>query len=170
MLNTSILKPAIDNLIDQIKEQSATLTHPLPPDPKKQDEFNKLLQSIAKLRGRPLFYPYLSSGLGNGPLVQLADGSVKLDFICGIGAHILGHSHPELMRASIRGTLEDIGMQGNLQMNIIYKEVLEKLIEVASKQSHLAQAWICPSGSMANENALKIIRQKKTGGKKNPRF
>ena len=166
MLNTAVFESAINTLVDQIKEQSSTLTHPLPPDPKKRDYFNGILKSIAELRGRSLFYPYLSSGLGNGPLVQLADGSVKLDFVCGVGPHILGHSHPELIRASIRGALEDTVVQGNLQMSLIYKEVLEKLIEVAGKKSNLAQAWICPSGSMANENALKIIRQKKQGARK----
>ena len=166
MSNTSVFESAINTLIDQIKEQSSTLTQPLPPDPKKRDYFNSLLKSIAELRGRSLFYPYLSSGLGNGPLVQLADGSVKLDFICGIGPHILGHSHPELIRASLQGALEDTVMQGNLQMGLIYKEVLEKLIGIAGKRSNLAHAWICPSGSMANENALKVIRQKKQGARK----
>ena len=166
MFNTSHLKPLIDSLIEKIQEQSFTLTKPLSPDPKKKNHMEDILKSIAKLRGRPLFYPYLSSGLGHGPLVQLADGSVKLDFICGIGPHILGHSHPELIRASIQGAVEDTVIQGNLQMSEIYQKVLDKLIHTAGRHSNLAQAWICPSGSMANENALKIIRQKKNGARK----
>ena len=156
----------LDSLIEQVQKQSLALTQPLPPDPKKKDRLNSFLKSIAELRGRPLFYPYLSSGLGNGPLVQLVDGSVKLDFVCGIGPHILGHSHPDLIRSSLRGALEDTVMQGHLQMGEIYPKVLEALIEIAGKKSRLAQAWICPSGSMANENALKIIRQKKRGARK----
>ena len=160
MLNISPFESLIDKIVNQITEQSLSLTQPLPPDPQKKDKYASLLKAIAELRGRPLLYPYLSSGLGNGPLVQLADGSVKLDFICGIGPHILGHSHPDLLKASLRGAMEDTTMQGHLQMGGIYKEVLEKLLSIAGKRSRLAQAWLCPSGSMANENALKVIRQK----------
>ena len=89
-----------------------------------------------------------------------------MDFICGIGPHILGHSHPEMIKAALRGALEDATMQGHLQMGQIYKELLEKLLSLAGKKSRLAQAWFCPSGSMANENALKLIRQKKKGARK----
>ena len=166
MLNTSIFESLIDKIVNQIKEQSLNLTKPLPPDPIKKDKYASLLKAIDEFRGRPLFYPYLSSGLGNGPYIQLDDGSVKLDFICGIGPHILGHSHPDLLRASLRGAMEDTTMQGHLQMGGIYKEVLKKLLSIAGKKSKLAQAWLCPSGSMANENALKVIRQKKKGARK----
>lgn len=166
MKNTTAMNTLIDQLLDQIQEQTSHLNQPMPPDPKKQDHYKHLLKSISKLRGRPLFYPYLSSGLGKGPLVQLEDGSVKLDFICGIGPHILGHSHPELIRACLKGALEDCVMQGHLQMSSIYNKTLAKLIEIAGKKSKLVQGWICPSGSMANENALKIIRQKKQGARK----
>ena len=166
MLNTLSSEVFIDKIVNQIKEQSLTLTKPLAPNPNKKDSYTNLLKAISELRGRPLFYPYLSSGLGNGPLVQLADGSVKLDFICGVGPHILGHSHPDLIKASLRGALEDTVMQGHLQMGGVYKELLEKLLLIAGKRSKLAQAWFCPSGSMANENALKVIRQKKKGARK----
>ena len=164
--NTLPFEPFIDSIINKIKELSSKLTQPCPPDPKQKESYENLLKSIADLRGRPLFYPYLSSGLGNGPLVQLIDGSIKLDFICGIGPHILGHSHPDLIRASLRGAIEDTVIQGHLQMGGVYKEVLEKLLSIAGRTSNLAQAWFCPSGSMANENALKVIRQKKKGARK----
>ena len=160
------LAPSLDQLVQQIEAQSSHIKGPREPTPSKAKEYSHLLQSIARLRGRPLFYPYVSSGLGRGPLVQLKDGSVKLDFICGIGPHILGHSHPELIKASLRGALEDVAMQGHLQMNEIYEKLLQKLIELASKRSHLSQAWICPSGSMANENAIKVLLQKKPGSRK----
>lgn len=165
-MQNTVIESLIDQLVSQVQQQSSHIREPLPPDPGKVKKYQQILQSIAELRGRPLFYPYLSAGLGHGPLVQLEDGSVKLDFICGIGPHILGHSHPELVRASLRGALEDTVMQGNLQMGGIYKDVLEKLIQIAGRKSHLTQAWIAPSGSMANENALKLIRQKKEGARK----
>ncbi|MCY4321787.1 MAG: aminotransferase class III-fold pyridoxal phosphate-dependent enzyme [Bdellovibrionaceae bacterium] len=156
----------IEQLVAQIQDRSKTLTEPKASDDNKKEEYHHFLKSIGNLRGRPLYYPYLSSGLGKGPFVQLLDGSVKLDFICGIGAHILGHSHPELLKSSIEGALEDTVMQGNLMMNKIYLKVLEKLIGIAGKNSGLAHAWFAPSGSMANENALKVIRQKKEGARK----
>ena len=166
MLNTLEMESFIDQIVDQIQKQSSTLTKPLPPSPDKKSLLEKHLKTIDELRGRPLLYPYISSGLGNGPLVQLIDDSVKLDFICGIGPHILGHSHPELIRASLKAALEDTPMQGHLLMGEIYTKLLEKLLFLAGRQSGLSQAWFCPSGSMANENALKAIRQKKKGARK----
>ena len=166
MLNSSVFESLIESIVHKIEEESSKITKPLPPDPNKKKRYDKILNSIDHLRGRPLFFPYLSSGLGRGPLVELADGSVKLDFVCGIGPHILGHSHPDLIRASLRGALEDTVIQGHLQMGEVYNKVLKKLISLANKKSNLAQAWICPSGSMANENALKVIRQKNKGARK----
>ena len=145
MLKYSFFEPFLDKIVDQIQQESVTLTKPLPPDPKRQSSFQKLLKSISELRGRPLFYPYISSGLGRGPLVLLADGSVKLDFVCGIGPHILGHSHPKLIKASLRGALEDTVMQGNLQMSAIYEQLFEKIDRNCGQQSSLAQAWFAPS-------------------------
>ena len=156
----------IDKLVAQVQADSADISEVKPSDKNKKQDYEKQLKSIAELRGRPLYYPYISSGLGNGPLVKLLDGSIKLDFICGIGVHILGHSHPELIRSSLQGALEDTVMQGNLLMGEIYSKVFQKLIDIASKNSSLSQAWFAPSGTMANENALKVIRQKKQGARK----
>ena len=155
----------IESLAERRLREAKKISAPRPPDPKKAENYKGLLKRISDLRGRDLYYPYISSGLGKGPFVQLADHSVKLDFVCGIGAHILGHSHPAILKASLRGALEDAVMQGHLQMSSIYKEVLGKLLSLAGKKSRLSQGWLCPSGSMANENALKAIRQKKQGAR-----
>ena len=154
------LSSLIDQIVNHIKKESLKLQKPEPQNPNKTKSYTKLLKSIADFRGRPLLYPYLSSGLGHGPLVQLDDGSVKLDFVCGIGPHILGHSHPELIRSALKGALEDSVMQGHLQMGKIYEKLLQKLLEISGEKSRLSHVWLCPSGSMANENALKVIRQK----------
>jgi len=156
----------INQLTKEYQKKSEGITQVRPPQEEKQSFYQESLKTISALRGRPLFYPYISSGLGRGPFVQLLDGSVKLDFICGIGPHILGHSHPELIKAGIKGALEDVVMQGHLQVSEVYKELLESLTQIAGKNSRLAQAWFCPSGSMANENALKAIRQKHKGARK----
>lgn len=155
----------IDLLINDILKKTNSITSPRPANKKLVLKYEQELQSIGNLRGRPLFYPYIGSGLGQGPLVELQDGSVKLDFICGIGVHILGHSHPEMLRAALEGALEDIAMQGHLQANEIYSQTLKKLLNLAGRDSRLAHGWLCPSGSMANENALKAIRQQKKGAR-----
>ncbi|MGH1468751.1 MAG: aminotransferase class III-fold pyridoxal phosphate-dependent enzyme [Bdellovibrionales bacterium] len=116
-------------------------------------------------RGRPLFFKYVGSGRGRGPYVELEDGSVKIDLINGIGIHVLGHSHPYILESSVKAALSDVVMQGNLQPNKEYMEIMEKLVEIGSRSSNLKHVWLCPSGSMANENGLKMCRQKTNGAR-----
>ncbi|MEO0335842.1 MAG: aminotransferase class III-fold pyridoxal phosphate-dependent enzyme, partial [Pseudomonadota bacterium] len=130
------------------------------------DQMNKVAEEINSTRGRPLFFKYVGSGIGRGPYVELIDGSVKLDLINGIGINIMGHSHPEVMKASLRGSLSDVVMQGNLEPNHEWLDLSKKLVEIASRNSRLRHCWVTTSGSMANENALKMARQKNTPARK----
>ncbi|MEM0926593.1 MAG: aspartate aminotransferase family protein, partial [Planctomycetota bacterium] len=57
-----------------------------------KNDYEAWLSRLTLVRGGPPIWPYLSSGVGRGPYVELADGSVKLDFICGIGVHGAGPS------------------------------------------------------------------------------
>lgn len=128
-----------------------------PADPALVDEYQSLLARLAVARGGGTYFPYLASGLGQGPWVELADGSIKLDFISGIGVHGLGHSHPRLLSASIESALEDTIMQGNLQQHRPTVEMCERLLKLASGGgADLAHCLLTTSGAMANENALKI--------------
>lgn len=121
------------------------------------EPYSQMLARLAGARGGATYFPYLSSGLGRGPLVELADGSVKFDFISGIGVHGLGHSHPELLDASIDAALEDTIMQGNLQQHPPSLLVCERMLELANRQgATLGHCLLSTSGAMANENALKI--------------
>lgn len=135
--------------------------------PKAEREINleTISQDILNSRGRPLFFNYVGSGRGSGPYVELEDGSVKLDLINGIGIHILGHSHPKVLEKTVEASLSDAVMQGNLQPNKEYAAILSKLTEISSRHSKLKHAWLSPSGSMANENALKMCRQKTNGAR-----
>jgi acetylornithine aminotransferase len=95
--------------------------------------------------------------MGNGPFVELGDGSVKLDFIVGIGVHGMGHSDPTMMSATIDAALEDTVMQGNLQHDEASLLMCERLIELARGQgARLDHCLLSTSGAMANENSLKI--------------
>jgi acetylornithine/N-succinyldiaminopimelate aminotransferase len=123
------------------------------------------MDHLGKLRGRPLYHNYVGTGSGTGPFVELIDGSVKLDLINGIGIHIMGHANRRVMKASVRGALSDIIMQGNLQPNNDYWKLSEKLVKLASRKSNLRHVWFATCGTMANENALKLARQKNSPAK-----
>lgn len=154
------IKSGIKALVSETLKLSGEIQGVRPPQTQSSAEFEKYCQQIGSLRGRPLYYEYIGSGAGYGPYVELEDGSIKLDFINGIGIHILGHSHPEVLEASLEASIADITMQGNLQPNQEYRLVLEKLMSIASRKSKLKYAWLTTCGAMAGENALKIARQK----------
>ncbi len=120
------------------------------------DSYSAQLQRVARLRGRPLFFPYIGSGLGRGARVLTADGRWLLDFAIGIGVHFFGHSHPDLLRAALTAAASDVVMQGNLQANAEYGDLLDLLLSYSAPQ--LVHGWLSLSGAEANENALKLIR------------
>jgi 4-aminobutyrate aminotransferase-like enzyme len=122
--------------------------------------YAQAVAALEELRGGPLLLPLLVSGIGHGPLVELADGSVKYDMINGIGVHHLGHSHPALAEAAIDAALADTIMQGNLQQDETAAVFADLLLTLArSGGAELAHCFIASSGVMAGENALKIALQ-----------
>src|SRR5271170_5388684 len=102
-------------ILQALAEHKQALTAVRPPDPERKVEYDDLLRQFGENRAGNLFYPYLGAGIGNGPLVELADGSVKFDMISGIGVHHFGHSHAALLSAGLDAALRDTVMQGNLQ-------------------------------------------------------
>ncbi|MFZ0564899.1 MAG: aminotransferase class III-fold pyridoxal phosphate-dependent enzyme [Chlamydiales bacterium] len=147
---------AKEQILAAVKKHSQSIQAIRPPKSDLVQSYEKTIKQFEKYRSIPLFYPYLGSGIGNGALVELADGSVKYDFISGIGAHF-GHSHPMLISAAIDAAIQDIAVEGNLQQNVDGFKLTEKLIEA----SGLDHCFLTNSGAMANENALKLIFQKK---------
>ncbi len=142
---------------EAVASHSASMTDVGGAEPGLVDEYSELLQRLGVVRGGPPFWPYLASGLGNGPYVELADGSVKLDFIGGIGVHGCGHSDARMIDAAIDAAIEDTVMQGNLQQHPPSIKMCERLIEMASSSgANLDHCLLSTSGAMANENALKI--------------
>lgn len=144
-------------LCEALAEQQKKITQIRPPIPALKQSYDEMLSSFAEYRGAKLWHPFLGSGIGNGALVELADGSIKYDFICGIGAHYWGHSHPDLLDSGIDAALSDTVMQGHLQQNVDALELTALLVK-ASKLDH---CFLTTSGALANENALKIAFQKK---------
>lgn len=134
---------------------------PTPENSPAREQYLKTLQEFTRDRGRDLYFPFLSSGLGSGMYVELADGSVKIDLITGIGINFFGHAHPELISEMIQALSQDT-MQGNLQPGIEARELLRALLARVGPESRLKHGWLLCSGTMSNEIALKIIRQKRT--------
>lgn len=163
--NSPVIESLVSDLVDEVMVHNAEINGVKNPDPSLTDSFKKRMDLIGELRGRPLYHPYVGTGAGNGCFVELEDGSVKLDLINGIGIHIMGHSNPRVMKAAVRGALSDVVMQGNLQPNHDYIKFTEKLVQIAGRKSRLKHAWFSTCGTMANENALKMARQKNSPAK-----
>ena len=155
-----VIEGLICDLVDEVSVHNSAITSVRGPQAHLIEQSKRKLDYTGTLRGRPLYHPYIGTGAGNGVYVELEDGSVKLDLINGIGIHIMGHSHPRVIKAAVRGGLSDIVMQGNLQPNNEYWQLTEKLVQIASRKSRLKHAWFATCGTMANESALKIARQK----------
>ena len=168
LLQSKVIKNLISSLVKQITYVNSHIQGPRGPLGLQAINLQnqKLIEHTGALRGRPLFLPYIGSGAGRGVYVELEDGSVKMDLINGIGIHIMGHGHPQIIEASLEASLLDPLMQGNLQLNRQWSLLAEKLVQLASKKSRLKHCWLTTSGSMANENALKITRQKNTPARK----
>lgn len=90
---------------------------------------------------------------GEGAMLYDADGKKYLDLFAGFGGAILGHSHPELIRAASEqaGRLWHVG-------NTFYNEPQIEFAERLNKHAFAGQAFFCHSGAEANEAAVKLAR------------
>ncbi|MBI1304809.1 MAG: aminotransferase class III-fold pyridoxal phosphate-dependent enzyme [Phycisphaera sp.] len=161
--SNAAIDASIRDIVAEVVAKSRLLTGARPAREGAKETLAGWLKRATEVRGRGPLYPYLGSGLGNGALVELVDGSVKWDLINGIGVHMFGHSDPGLIEASLRASLSDLVMQGNLQYNedaILFGEFLA---QEAARSSRLKHCFITNSGCMANEAALKVCQQKTSG-------
>jgi acetylornithine/N-succinyldiaminopimelate aminotransferase len=150
----------VNDLVDEVSSMTSELHSIRPAHPLLIESAKATMDHLGKLRGRPLYHNYIGTGAGSGPFVELIDGSVKIDLINGIGIHLMGHGNQRVMKAAVRGALSDVVMQGNIQPNNDYWKLSEKIIQLASRKSQLKHVWFATCGTMANENALKLTRQK----------
>lgn len=160
-LHTSpAVRAAIDSIVAEVRARSAEITGVRGPIEELREPYEAYMKRAAEVRGRGLLYPYLGSGVGNRELVELMDGSVKWDMVCGIGVHFFGHSDPDLTEAALSAGIDDVVKHGNLQSGFEPYEFAETLLKLAQKGSRLKHAYVATSGAMANENALKVCYQK----------
>ncbi len=163
LLSNSNVESAIGTLIDELRTAQQSLTGAQPASGEHVETMQNWLDRVASTKGKPALYPYVGSGLGNGPLVQLEDGSVKWDMINGIGVHMFGHSDPAMVETAVRAAMTDVVMQGNLQFNADSILFSELLLEQAGSDSRIEHCFLSNSGAVANESALKICMQKRGG-------
>lgn len=162
LLSSQRYRSAKQEIVNAILEGASCINgiRPGSSAPEVKEAYQRAIRDFQKDRGRELFYPFISSGIGNGPFVELLDGSVKYDLITGIGINFFGHTHPELVSEMVDALSSDT-MQGNLQPGHEAKEALRAVLSRVGSGCRLAHGWLLCSGTMSNEIALKIIRQKK---------
>jgi 4-aminobutyrate aminotransferase-like enzyme len=132
-----------------------------PAAPLTHSQMEAELADLANLRGRPAFYPYLGAGVGRGARAMMADGRWLLDLALGIGVHLFGHGNLDLIETAIRAAASDLAMQGNLIFNREYGALMKTLLAHAPRG--MDHCWLSLSGADANENALKLVRQRRDG-------
>jgi acetylornithine/N-succinyldiaminopimelate aminotransferase len=100
--------------------------------------------------------PQLTLVRGDGARVWDADGAEYVDLVGGIATNVLGHAHPEVVRA-VSEQIARIGHTSNLYINPVAVELAEALLDVAGLAGE-AKVLFVNSGAEANEAALKISR------------
>ncbi len=158
---SEVISQAFETILNEIDAKTANITEVRGPQEGLKVEYEALVDAAGQVRGRPLLYRFLGSGAGRGPLVELADGSVKYDLVGGIGVHFLGHNNPVVTRAQLEAAIEDTTKHGNLQSGTDHYEFSKRLVKHASKGSKLRHAFCTVAGTMANEFALKVCMQKR---------
>ncbi|MFO0894221.1 MAG: aminotransferase class III-fold pyridoxal phosphate-dependent enzyme [Phycisphaerales bacterium] len=161
LAGTPAVKAAFEQVLRELRQAQAALTGARPPQPEKAALMEQWMTRAAQVRGRAPHYRYLGTGLGNGPLVELVDGSVKWDMINGIGVHMFGHGDPGMTEAALQAALADTVQEGNLQFNADSIAFGEFLVKEASRATRMRHAFVSNSGCMVNEAALKVCQQKR---------
>ncbi|MFP4144145.1 MAG: aspartate aminotransferase family protein [Phycisphaeraceae bacterium] len=97
---------------------------------------------------------------GEGVWIEDADGKRYLDLFAGFGAPLLGHCHPDLVRAVTHqaNALWHVG-------NLLHTEPQTHLAEAIAHRGFGGKSFFCHSGADANEAAIKLAR---LYGKANP--
>lgn len=155
------IRGAITTIVEEVRARSAQVVGVRgPKSPELAQSYRAFLEHAASVRGRAIYYPYVGSGVGQGPFVELMDGSVKLDMLTGIGVQFFGHSDPEMVRVALEAATENVAMQGHLTGNEEAVRFASTILDLAKRRSRLAHCFLANNGAMANESALKVCFQK----------
>ena len=120
--------------------------------------YHETLERLGALRAAAPALPVLSSGHGEGARVVLADGRRVVDLVAGLGPYVFGHHDEDLLETAAIAAASDVAFQSHVLPGPQYLALTERLVEMAGPR--LRHAWLALSGSMANENALKMLFQR----------
>lgn len=91
---------------------------------------------------------------GDGVYVYDTQGKKYIDFLGGIAVNVLGHNHPELVKA----VAEQAGRMIHCS-NLYYTQTQADAAEKLVKLSGLGKVFFANSGAEANEGAIKVARK-----------
>ncbi len=91
---------------------------------------------------------------GRGCLVYDLEGREYIDFVAGIAVNVLGHAHPDVVRA-IQKQAQQVLHASNLYLT----EPQVRLAKVLVDRSFADKVFFCNSGAEANEAAIKLARR-----------
>ncbi len=96
----------------------------------------------------------VSVARGRGCLVYDLEGREYIDFVAGIAVNVLGHAHPDVVRA-IQKQAQQLLHASNLYLT----EPQVRLAKVLVNRSFADKVFFCNSGAEANEAAIKLARR-----------
>jgi len=123
------------------------------------DAYTEQLTALGAARAHAPALPLLAIGHGRGARVRLADGREVIDLVAGLGPYAFGHADPDLLETAAIAATNDVAFQSHILPGPQYAALTERLVALAGPR--LVHAWLSMSGSMANENALKMIFQRR---------
>lgn len=100
--------------------------------------------------------PEITLVSGKGSIVVDSHGKKYHDFIGGIATNVVGHAHPQVIKA-VSDQIKTLGHVSNLYANVRSMQLAKKLIEFTGDKE--ARVFFCNSGAEANEAALKLSRK-----------
>jgi acetylornithine aminotransferase len=98
--------------------------------------------------------PSINLVKGKGLYVWDDQGKKYLDFLGGIATNVVGHAHPEIVKA-VSQQISTLGHVSNLYSHPQVLALGKKIQSIVPKPSRI---FFCNSGAEANEAALKISR------------
>lgn len=145
------LRKAAADLVDAVRREARSRSL-------SADDYASSLKSLGEMRGLPMVHPLLSGGTGEGAWVQLADGRRVLDMVSGIGPYVFGHDDQDTLEVATIAAAADVAFQGHVLPGLEYYRLSRSLLRHAGEG--FEHVWLSLSGSMANENAWKMILQR----------
>jgi glutamate-1-semialdehyde 2,1-aminomutase len=89
---------------------------------------------------------------GEGPRIWDADGRSYIDYVCSWGPLVLGHAHPDVLRAVIETARNGLSFGAPTELEVEMAELLTRLVP------SIEQVRLVSSGTEATMSALRLAR------------